>query len=253
MLKPTLAVCTLMLMGEAPPPAEIVCEGQYRHHLQGITGNQKDTLYWSYTTTLVKTDLEGRVLAEVDGPYHLGDLCLAGDRVYVAWSNKFNEPGADSKVYIYDAEDLALLEIKDVPEVTFGAGGMEHRDGHFYIIGGLPKGYEENYVYEYDADFNYIKTHVIPSGYTNLGIQTATFHDGYWWFGCYRVEGKKGLLKTDTEFNLVGVYDVSPAIGLIGWGEGWFYMARHFGERWQARAVLMVADDELGLVPAEVD
>lgn len=253
MLKPTLALCALMVLGQAPPPTEIVCEGQYRHHLQGITGNQKDTLYWSYTTTLVKTDLEGRVLAQVDGPYHLGDLCLAGDRVYVAWANKFNAPGADSKVYIYDADDLALLDIKPVPEVTYGAGGMEHRDGRFYIIGGLPKDYEENYVYEYDADFNHIKTHVIPSGYTNLGIQTVCFHDDHWWLGCYTVAGKKGLLKTDAEFNLVGIYDVSPSVGIVGWGEGRFLVARHFGEKWHAKAVPMVADDERGLAPAKAD
>ena len=250
MLEPTLAVCALIALGQAPPPAEIVCEGQYRHHLQGITGNQKDTLYWSFTTTLVKTDLDGKVLAQVDGPYHLGDLCLAGDRVYVAWSNKFNQPGADSKVYIYDADDLTLLDIKPVPEVTYGAGGMEHRDGRFYIIGGLPRDYEENYVYEYDADFNHIETHVIPSGHTNLGIQTVCFHDDHWWFGCYTVERKKGLLKTDTEFNLVGIYDVSPAIGLVGWGEGRFLVALHFGEKWHAKAVPMVADEERGLVPA---
>ena len=231
-------------------PAEIVCEGQYPHHLQGIATNGIDEIYWSFTTVLVKTDLEGNVLARVEGPYHHGDLCYADGKVYVAWSNHFNKPDADSKVYIYDAEDLTLLEIRDVPEVTFGAGGMDAHDGHFFIIGGLPEGYEENYVYEYDGEFNHLETHVIPSGYTRLGIQTALIHDGYWWFGCYRVDGKKGLLKTDLAFELVGIYDVSPAIGLIGWGEGQFLMAQHFGEKWHAKAVPMVADEERGIVPA---
>jgi hypothetical protein len=228
--------------------AEIVCEGQYPKHLQGIAGNQVDTLYWSFTDILVKTDLQGKVLAKVEVPTHHGDLCLAGDKLYVAWSNKFNQPGADSKVYIYDADDLSLLTIVPVPEVSFGSGGVDYRDGHFYIIGGLPKGYEENYVYEYDGQFQYLKTHVLPSGYTNLGIQTACFHDGYWWFGCYTVEGKKGLLKADSELKLAGIYDVSPAIGLVGWGEGRFLMAEHFGEQWHAKVVWMVADEEAGLV-----
>jgi hypothetical protein len=231
-------------------PAEIVCEGQYAQHLQGVAGNGVDTLYWSFTTVLVKTDAQGKVLARVDVPSHHGDLCLAGDRVYVAWSDKFNAPGADSKVYVYGADDLSLLEIVPVPEVTFGAGGLDHREGHFFIIGGLPKGYEENYVYEYDGDFRYLRTHVLASGYTNLGIQTACFHDSYWWFGCYTVEGKKGLLKADSNLDLVGIYDISPAIGLVGWGEGRFPMAKHFGERWQAKLVPMVPDDDLGLVPA---
>lgn len=228
-------------------PAEIVCEGLYPKHLQGIAGNQVDTLYWSFTDTLVKTDLKGKVVARAEVPTHHGDLCLLNDKLYVAWSNRFNAPGADSQVYIYDANSLALLGTVPVPEVTFGSGGLDYREGHFYIIGGLPTGYEENYVYEYDGQFQYLKTHVLPSGYTKLGIQTACFHDGYWWFGCYTVEGKKGLLKADSELKLVGMYDVSPAIGLVGWGEGRFLMAEHFGEQWQAKAVWMVPDEELGL------
>ncbi|MEN6545780.1 MAG: hypothetical protein ABFE07_07065 [Armatimonadia bacterium] len=230
-------------------PAEIICDGQYPLHLQGVAGNGKDTLYWSFTNILVKTDLQGKVLAQVAVPSHHGDLCLAGDKVYVAWSNKFNAPGADSKVYVYDAANLSLLAIKPVPEVTFGAGGLDYQGGHFFIIGGLPKDYNENYVYEYDGEFRYLQTHVLPSGYTNLGIQTACFHDDYWWFGCYTVEGKKGLLKADSNLKLVATYDISPAVGLVGWGEGHFLMAKHFGEKWHAKLVSMVPDDKRGLVP----
>ena len=35
------------------------CEGTYRHHLQGICTNDKDAIYWSFTTALVKTDIRG--------------------------------------------------------------------------------------------------------------------------------------------------------------------------------------------------
>lgn len=235
-------------------PGEIVCEGQYPRHLQGIAGNGVDTLYWSFTDTLVKTDANGHILAKVDVPYHHGDLCLVEDRLYVAWARKFNQPaGDDAHVYVYDAGDLSLLEIIPLPEVPFGAGGIAHHDGRFIVVGGLPEGYEENYVYEYTADFEHVVTHVIPSGYTRLGIQTACCHDGSWWFGCYRAEGTKGLLKTDLDFRLRGMYDISPAIGLVGWGEGRFLMAKHFGEQFQAKAIPMVADEELGLVPLPVE
>jgi hypothetical protein len=91
---------------------------------------------------------------------------------------------------------------------------------------------------------------VLKSGYTNLGIQTACFHGDYWWFGCYTVEGKKGLLKADSDLELVCVYDVSPAFGLVGWGEGRFLVARHFGEEWQAKVVPMRPDERVGLVAA---
>ncbi len=228
-------------------PAEIICEGRYPNHLQGITGNGVDTLFWSFTDVLVKTDLAGKVLVRVGVPYHHGDLCLAGDKLLVAWSNKFNAPGADSRVYIYDAADLTLERIVPVPEATFGAGGMDAKDGHYFIIGGLPEGYEENYVHEYDDGFRHLRTHVLKSGHTHLGIQTACFHDAHWWFGCYTIEGRKGLLKTDAALNLLGIYDVSPAIGLVGWGAGRFWMAQHFGDQWQARAVPMQPDAELGL------
>jgi len=249
MLGLALVATTLSGTWLAEPPGEIVCEGQYPHHLQGVTGNGVDALYWSFTTVLVKTDLDGKVLARIDVPSHHGDLCVMGDRVYVAWSNRFNRPGADSKVYVYDAEDLSLLQVVPVPEVTFGAGGMDHKDGHFFIIGGLPEGYEENYVYEYDDELRHLQTHVLASGYTRLGIQTACFHDGHWWFGCYKVEGKKGLLKADADLNLVGTYGISPSIGLVGWGEGRFMMAKHFGEQWQAKLVPMAPDEERGLIP----
>ena len=246
------SMLTTTLSGEPRPglPAAVTCAGQYPQHLQGIAGNGVDALYWSFTTVLVKTDLTGKALARVDVPTHHGDLCCADGRLYVAWSNQFNKPGADSKVYVYNADDLGLEKIVPVPEVTFGAGGLDCRDGRFFVIGGLPPGVEENYVYEHDGDFRYLRTHVLPSGYTNLGIQTACFHDAHWWFGCYTVEGRRGLLRADADLRLVGTYDVSPAIGLVGWGAGRFWMAEHFGEKWQARVVPMQPDDKLGLVAA---
>ena len=64
------------------------------------------------------------------------------------------------------------------------------------------------------------------------------------------MDGAKGLLKADENLKLTGIYDISPAIGLVGWGDGLFLMAEHFGEKWQAKAVPMRPDDTIGLVPA---
>lgn len=226
-------------------PTEIICEGQYPQHLQGVAGNGVDTLYWSFTTVLVKTDFEGEVLARVEVPTHHGDLCLAGDRLYVAWSDTFNAPGADSKVYVYGADDLSLLAVVPVPEVTFGAGGLDHREGHFFIIGGLPKGYEENYVYEYDAKLRFVRRHVIRSGYTRLGIQTACFAHGSWWFGCY---GGK-LLTTDESFKLLGKYDLDFGVGVVGLPDGKLLrgMTSREDGRWKgAAAVAPMPDPQPG-------
>ena len=66
-----------------------------------------------------------------------------------------------------------------------GAGGIAVHDGKFLVVGGLPDAVNENYAYEYDPKFQFVKKHVLASGHTNLGIQTAAFGDGQWWFGCY--------------------------------------------------------------------
>jgi len=249
--KSALAVILALVLfcpaGSAEPP-EIVCQGMYQHHLQGIAGNQKDTLFWSFTTTLVKTDIHGKVLVKVPVKNHHGDLCFSDGKVFVAYSNLFNRPGADSKVYIYNAEDLAPVDVKRLPEVVYGAGGIECHEGHFFVVGGLPPDHTRNYVHEYDRQFKYVTRHIIESGYTRLGIQAVCHHDGYWWFGCY---GKRGLLKTEDSFKLLGGYKFYAGIGLVGWGKGRLLVARHFGNtskgKYQAKAVWAGPDDKLGL------
>jgi len=64
---------------------EIVCEGTYAAHLQGVTANERlDAFYWSFTRDLIRTDREGAVVAAVKVPGHHGDLTWHGGRVYVA-------------------------------------------------------------------------------------------------------------------------------------------------------------------------
>ena len=95
---------------------------------------------------------------------------------------------------------LKLLAKHKVPQVKHGAGGIAERKGRFMVVGGLPEGVPENYVYEYDKNFKF-KRHVIKSGWTRLGIQAATFAQG--WFACYGGV----LLKVTPEFD-VGKYNL---------------------------------------------
>src|SRR5690606_2933065 len=109
---------------------------------------------------------------------HHGDLCHHDGQLSVAvYLGAFNDPqgNADSWVYVYNAETLEELGRHETQEVVFGAGGITSRDGHFYVVGGLPDGIEENYVYEYDDSFRFIQKHVIQSEHTHLGIQTVQF------------------------------------------------------------------------------
>ena len=224
------------------------CEGMYRHHLQGICTNEKDAIYWSFTTTLVKADPKGRVLKKVPVANHHGDLCHHEGKLYVAVNlGRFNDPkgNADSWVYVYDANDLSFVAKHKTPEVFHGVGGVAYHGKKFIVVGGLPDGVEENYAYEYDSEFKFVKKHVIKSGHTRLGIQTAGFSDGRWWFGCY---GNK-VLVTDETFKLVGKFDFDCGLGIVRIRSGKFLIGRGggAGEKRTGMALVARVDEEMGL------
>lgn len=192
----------------------VACEGSYAQHLQGVC-TDGSAIYWSFTTTLVKTDLHGKLLKQVKVVTHHGDLCCHEGKLYVAVNlGKFNDPNgnADSWVYVYDAESLEELARHETQQAIYGAGGIGFRAGHFFIVGGLPEGVGENYVFEYDGNFKFLKRHVIRSGHTHLGIQTAAFAHDRWWFGCYGAP--QVLLVTDAEFQMQGSYEFNCSLGI---------------------------------------
>ncbi|QDT40459.1 hypothetical protein Pan241w_05160 [Gimesia alba] len=193
--------------------SNVQCEGAYPHHLQGICIDGQGHIFWSFTTELVKTNAAGKVLVKIPVGNHHGDLCFQGGKLFVAVNfGDFNNPQgkADSWVYVYDAEKLLLIAKHQTPEVIYGAGGIAVHAGKFIVVGGLPKGIEENYLYEYDPNFKFVKKHVLKSGYTLLGIQTAAFADNQWWFGCY---GTK-LLKADTSYQFLAKFDLECSLGI---------------------------------------
>jgi hypothetical protein len=118
--------------------------------------------------------------------------------------------------------------------------GVDHA-GRFIVVGGLPPGIEENYAYEYDLDFKFVRKHTLQSGYTLMGIQTATYSDGNWWFGCY---GKpETLLKTDEAFTLAGKYEFNGSLGIVGQADGSFLVARGTSEPGKGHtATIFIAD-----------
>ncbi|MGC1272695.1 MAG: hypothetical protein WBC44_03235 [Planctomycetaceae bacterium] len=233
---------------------DVTCEGMYQHHLQGICAD-KEAIYWSFTTALVKTDLDGKLLKKVPVANHHGDLCYHDGKLFVAVNlGKFNDPSgnADSWVYVYDAATLKELAHREVQEVFHGAGGIGIRNGHFFVVGGLPDGVEENYVYEYDVRLNFQKKHVLQSGHTHLGIQTATFANERWWFGCYG--DPQILLVTDANFNLKGRHEYDGSLGIVGLPDGRFLSASGKCEKDKGctgSARIAVADEKAGLRSGE--
>lgn len=257
-LGPWTLLATAASLGSDLGP--VACDGAYPKHLQGVCADGDGSIYWSFTTELVKTDLAGKVVKRVDVADHHGDLCFVDGKVYVAVNlGKFNDPAgnADSWVYVYDAEDLSLAARHATPEVFHGAGGIAHDGGRFLVVGGLPDDVEENYSYEYDGEFNFVKRHALDGGHTHLGIQTAAFADGHWWFGCYgrpRSDAAPAtppiLLKADAALTKVERFEFDCSLGVLPIGGGKFLIARggHVdGNGHTGKLVPAVADDAAGL------
>ena len=245
----------LVLLLAASPFHDVSCDGTYRHHLQGICTDNAGSIFWSFTTTLVKTDADGKVSRRIEVGNHHGDLCFHDGRIYVAVNfGRFNDPDgkADSWVYVYKASDLSLVSKHEVQQVFHGAGGMGFSDGHFFVVGGLPDDVQENYVYEYDAKFNFVKRHVIKSGHTHLGIQTATFAHGKWWFGCYG--DPQILLVTDADFKMLGRHRFDCSLGIVGLKNGKLLSASGPCEKDKGctgSARVVVPDEKAGLAIAD--
>ena len=113
---------------------EIVCEGAYGGHLQGVCTDGTN-IWWSFTVEIVKTDLSGKVLVSRKARSHQGDLCVKDGVVYVAANHgRFNtENLADSWVESYDAATLEPKKAWKLPEVPHGAGGMTWKDDRFFF------------------------------------------------------------------------------------------------------------------------
>jgi hypothetical protein len=126
-------------------------------------------------------------------------------------------------------------------------------DNRGFVVGGLPDGVEENYVYEYDEGFRFVKRHVVASGHMHLGIQTATFAHGRWWFGCYGQP--QVLLVTDAAFQMLGRHQFDCSLGIEGLPEGRLLAAGGRCDRNDTSngctgfARIVVPDPERGLTP----
>lgn len=198
-------------------PKKIVCEGDYGGHLQGVA-TDGESIYWSFTVAVVKTDLAGKILASRKAPSHQGDMCYKDGVVYVAVNlGKFNtETRGVSQVTAYDAKTLEPLKTIPLPEMPHGAGGMTWKGDRFYIIGGLPLKHEKNYVYEYTSDFKFVKRHDLDTGFTWMGIQTAAYEDGTFYFGIYGSKGDpSGVIACSGDLSSWERYTCGGSVGIL--------------------------------------
>lgn len=196
----------------------IPLSGVYSGHLQGVCTNDRDAIYWSMTTSLVKTDAVGTILKQVPVVSHHGDLCHLDGRIYVAVNlGLFNDPQqrSDSWIYVYDGDDLSLLARHKVGELVYGAGGIAFGEGRFIVVGGAPDGLGENHIYAYDKDFSSGRKVVLNSGQTYKGVQTAAYDGDHWWFGCYgKPDFMEVLIRTDRAFGALQKFHFDASTGI---------------------------------------
>lgn len=78
---------------------------------------------------------------------------------------------------------------------------------------------------------------MIASGHTDKGIQTVTFADGSWWFGCY---GKPAiLLRADENFKFTGQWEFNASVGIVGLGDGNFLVALNKNEKGRGNLAML--------------
>lgn len=208
----------------------VTLSGVYPGHLQGVCTNDRDAIYWSMTTNLVKTDVSGNIIRQVAVANHHGDLCHVDGKIYVAVNLAlFNDPQkrSDSWIYVYDGDDLALLARYAVSDVVYGAGGIAFGDGLFTVVGGLPDGMGENYVYRYEKGFRSGRRIALNTGQTYKGIQTAAFDGDHWWFGCYgKPDFMEVLIRTDRTFGAIQKFAFDGSTGIVPLDRDTFLVAR---------------------------
>lgn len=260
---PGVAAAEFMLL---PPSGEnyVESQGAYPMHLQGVTTNQADAIYWSYTNRLIKTDASGKLLKSLNVIDHHGDLTFANGKIYVAVNDRVTQPPGEFNaanpnnpgrqwIFEYDAETLEKTAQHHVPQVTYGAGGIAYHDGRFLVVSGLATGETTNYAYEYDGSFTHLRTIELDTGYTDRGIQTAEFAAGHWWFGTYHAIGagndSRQLFKYNESLDSFNQYSFDASLGLAAMPHGRLLVGtnQRIGSQHFGRVELAVPDAELGL------
>jgi hypothetical protein len=185
---------TVLKKSNAKAPKPIECEGAWRAHCQGVATDGRH-IYWSFTVALVKTDMNGRLVAKTEIPNgHMGDLCHKDGKVYIGINNKTRADGTRTgdEVWVYDAATLKREAVHPTPQTIWCNNGIEWCGNSWWIIGNLSQDGIYNYVWEYSSDFRFKCCHPIASGWTNLGVQTICLAGNEMLFGCYGGYNSKG-------------------------------------------------------------
>jgi hypothetical protein len=254
-------------------------------HLQGFSSDSGKYMYWSFTDSLVKTDMKGTALAEVPiDSGHLGDIDFYDGVIYASFLGQAL-PGHDWDdwtsfcVYMFAAEDLKLINILKLEECEkyFSVKGSKDDKRGFCGIDGITvgrdvatgerklqiacgmlsdKSYTKQVILQYSLDGNfkykYEKEYHIETGNTVFGIQNLDYDEetGRYWFTTYDAEKEYQAYNTlycvDGDLKtILKKYHYSSPYGFDCIGGGKYYASLQSGENGRRKGYAYLCDASL--------
>ena len=195
-------------------------------HIQGLAGDGK-FLYRVFNYHAVKSDLKGKTVKTVllkrdwKKPFHAGDPCILGDKIYVpvsvsGFNRHLNGKTSLNYIQVYDLE-LNYIRTYSVPELEHGAGCITSDGKNFFVSGGRPYDTACNVIYEYDKEFKFRKAHKLNFT-TYVGVQTLAFDGKDFWVGCFRAIPR--TFRVSRDFRKIWYYNFNTSVGMIPLKDG---------------------------------
>ena len=259
-----------------------------RYHMQGFTSGN-GYMYWSFTDTLVKTTLDGimRCQVEIHGG-HLGDCEYHDGKIYVSYMGNALpghawEDWTAFKIYVFDAEDLHVIEIIDLdicyeyqkitctPEDTRGFQGIDGvaiapdpktGEEKMFVACALytDEKYSNQIILQFTLDGKYETEYYIPTGNTVYGIQNLDYDadNKEFWFTTYNPVAEHSYREVlyCIPYDLSGIsrkYHYSTPYGIDCLGKDGFYAGLHYGTRGRCGGIAFRCEETFFETPQPSD
>ena len=247
-------------------------------HMQGFTSDAKhEFMFWSFTDSLVKTNMNGTMICQVHVTGgHLGGLDWHDGKVYVSYMEfhvpwTYFEDWQGFRIYVFDDRDLRLLKIIDIPECiemkknkTDGFQGIDgvawgrvpgREDVRLLTAVALETGeaYSHQMFLEIDEESGHIENiYKIPAGNKVYGIQNLDYEEdtGCYWFTTY--DGSQPYMEPETLYcvdpdmhTVRARYRISTPYGFEALGDGQYFLSLIAGKNGNQSGIAYRADRSL--------
>ena len=194
----------------------IICAGLYNTPLLDMATNQAN-LWWCYEDCLVKTDMTGRVLQKQQlQRVSTQGIVVKDDNLYLLTVTE----NSCAMIESYDTASMKHLNSLVLPD-TKSPLGITTDGKHFFMIAKVDDSDTKILVDEYDAQFNFIKSHRLYTNSPVNHIKNIIFCYNHFYIARYSVIRFNGeiqnytLLKYDRQFNHKASYDTYCGAGAV--------------------------------------